>query len=266
MQNNRCVASCQSVNQFYDRDATTREKCVPTCSGFVKDNFCDTAACDYAYKVETIHGVSVKNCHTTCGTGFVLVKDSNQDWKCETLATGCNSSGQFYFLNALGDVECTPNSNTTSGCDASGNKLAADTGAHFKFHVEEFVNQTTNSNLKFKCLKSCASLTYRGENFRCRDTDCSGDNTLFREAGTVGENGLTTGTLYSRCGVTECSTVEYFYNDGTQNVCIESDINTSIANFGCENLGLGKYSLLKIETVAGNTKTMKECLTACPAT
>jgi hypothetical protein len=149
------------VNQFYDNDSTSREKCVPTCSGFVKSNFCDTTACDYAYKVETIHGVSVKNCHDTCGAGFVLIKDSNGDWKCETLAVGCNSSGEFYFVNNKGDNECTPNSNTTSGCSVTGNRLVADTAAHFKFHVQEYINQTTNSNLQYKCVKTCSSKTYR---------------------------------------------------------------------------------------------------------
>jgi hypothetical protein len=65
--------------------------------------------------------------------------------------------------------------------------------------------------------------------------------------------------------VTECTNVEYFYNDGTKNVCIETDINSSITGFGCQNLGIGKYSLLKIQTVSGNTKTMKECISSCPA-
>jgi hypothetical protein len=80
--------------------------------------------------VFTVSGI--KQCVTSCGEGLVLTKDSNGSWVC---LNACLNNVQFYFVNNLGDLECSTQAATEIMCVIDGNRLSADNGAHLKFHV-----------------------------------------------------------------------------------------------------------------------------------
>jgi hypothetical protein len=107
-----------------------------------------------------------------------------------------------------------------------------------------------------ECVKICTNSVYHESNQECSTTaDCSLSTNLFRETGTLGANAVTSGTLYDVCAVDSCTNFTHFYNDGTENICID----------GCQAEASGSYSLEARDTVSNNMENMLQCVESCPA-